>query len=137
MRRLWSVLAAAVVTVAVTGCSGGGGLLTGGTAEGACEAPTLAVSPETASRSETVAVTGTGWTVCNDTPNDPSGEAPWREVTVELRQDGASRLLGTASIEDGRLDTEVSLPADARPGFALLVVGRTDATYTVDLTIED
>ncbi|MFI8632774.1 hypothetical protein ACIGEP_09290 [Microbacterium sp. NPDC077663] len=74
--------------------------------------------------------------MCNDTPNDPPAEAPWREVTVELSQDGESHTLGTASIEDGRLDTEVSVPADARPGSALLV-GRTDATYTVDLTIED
>ncbi len=136
MRRRGSVLAATIVAVALAGCSGGG-VMSGGTAHGACEAPTLTVSPETAAPGETVAVTGAGWTVCNDTPNDPSGEAPWREVTVELRQDGASRVLGTAPIEDGRLDTEVTVPADARPGFALLVVGRTDATYTVGLTIED
>ena len=135
MRRRGPVLAATIVAVALAGCSGG--TLAGGTAHGQCEAPTLTVSPETAAPGETVAVTGAGWTVCNDTPNDPSGEAPWREVTVELRQDGTSRVLGTAPIEDGRLDTEVTVPADARPGFALLVVGRTDATYTVDLTIED
>ena len=107
----------------------------GGQAAGQCAAPIVTVTPAAAAPGDTVTVTSDGLSVCEDTPNDPSGEAPCTEVRIEWAQGDTSRELRTADITDTAISAEVTVPDDATAGPARICVLHGDLAIDGDLTV--
>jgi len=134
-RRGWSTIAVGLTALALGGCGTVPGL--SGTAEGACAAPIVTIEPAEAAPGDTVAVTSDGWSVCEDTPNDPSGEAPWTEVQVAWAQGEKLLDLGSTEIVDGAVEVDVTVPDDAAPGPARIRVSYEGLNVDGILTVTD
>lgn len=127
MGSRWVVRIAAIglAMFGVTGCS---------TQEaGACVAPEATASPPSGAPAQSVTIDGQYWQPCNDTNH--STEEPWPTASIEWAQLGKVVSLGSIPIEDGAFRGDVEIPAEARPGNAVLRISAGYSELELPITI--
>ena len=125
-RCVVSIAAVALAISGVTGCSA--------QSAGACVAPEATASPATGAPAQSITIDGQYWQPCNDT--NYSADAPWPSASVEWAQSGEVVVsLGTIPIEDGAFSGEVEIPAEARPGDAVLRISAGSSELEVPISV--
>lgn len=127
-----AVLAGFFLCLALTGC----GLLGGSSA--ACGQSPPSVEPSRAAPGESFRLHGGGFREgCDDTGLPFPKEPPRRDIRVELRQEGRSWTLASGLAAGGHpdyvLDTELKVPADAKPGRAVIIIPDPDSAEPLEV----
>lgn len=122
---------AALATLGVGACSGGGG----DSSNGSCRPPRPILSPTEVSSGESLAVTIDYRLTCRDGngPVQPP-DTGWHAVRVILVQGGREILLAVADADDnGQVRVTVPVPAGVTAGPAVV---RADSTEDAELTVQ-
>lgn len=120
-----SIAAVGMALFCVTGCSA--------QSAGACVAPEATASPATGAPAQSITIDGQYWQLCNDT--NYSTEDPWPSASIEWAQSDEVMSLGTIPIEDGAFNGAVEIPAEARPGDAVLRISAGYSELELPITV--
>jgi len=123
------LLACVLLVVPLAGCDSGAIGDSGAGASAACAGPATEVSPTTAHPGDTLTVVSkyqfdvSGDDECPDTGRSPVTWTPRTGLEVTWQQENRTATLATGDADaDGELTTVVTVPADALPGSATIVV---------------
>lgn len=123
------LLACVLVVVSLAGCDSGASSDSGVSGSAACAAPATEVSATTAHPGDTLTVVShdqldvSGDDECPDTGRSPVTWTPRNGLEVTWQQENRTATLATGDADaNGELTTVVTVPADALPGPATIVV---------------